>query len=58
MCALKIDDSAAPVMLVKDAIGSYSKDEMTATLELNAPNYARAGLSTNVLVASLESINV
>ena len=30
------------VTLVKDAIGSYSSDEMKATLELNAPNYARA----------------
>ena len=30
------------VTLVKDAIGSYSWDEMKATLELNAPNYARA----------------
>jgi ureidoacrylate peracid hydrolase len=45
------------VTLVKDAIGSYSWDEMKATLELNAPNYARAIVSTKELIASLEKIN-
>jgi nicotinamidase-related amidase len=43
------------VTLVKDAIGSFSWEEMTATLELNAPNYARAILSTNEAIASLQS---
>jgi len=41
------------VTLVNDAIGSYSRDEMKATLELNAPNYARAILSTKELIASI-----
>ena len=43
------------VTLVKDAIGSFSWDEMKATLELNAPNYARAILSAKELIASLEN---
>ena len=37
------------VTLVNDVIGSYSWEEMKATLELNAPNYARAILSTDEL---------
>jgi ureidoacrylate peracid hydrolase len=41
------------VTLVKDAIASYSWDEMKATLELNAPNYARTILSTKELLALL-----
>jgi nicotinamidase-related amidase len=45
------------VTLIKDAIGSYSWDEMRATLELNAPNYARAIVSTKELLASIERIN-
>jgi ureidoacrylate peracid hydrolase len=45
------------VTLVKDAIGSYSWDEMKATLELNAPNYAREILSTKELIESIERIN-
>jgi nicotinamidase-related amidase len=44
------------VTLVQDAIGSYSWDEMKATLELNAPNYARAILSTKELIASIQKI--
>jgi hypothetical protein len=40
----------------KDAIGSYSWDEMKATLELNAPNYARAILSTEELITSIQKI--
>jgi ureidoacrylate peracid hydrolase len=44
------------VTLVKDAIGSFSWDEMKATLELNAPNYARAMCSTKELIVSLENI--
>jgi ureidoacrylate peracid hydrolase len=43
------------VTLVKDAIGSYSWDEMKATLELNAPNYARAILSTKELIVSIDT---
>jgi len=41
------------VTLVKDAIGGFSAEEMKATLELNAPNYARAILSTDELIAAL-----
>ena len=44
------------VTLVKDAIGSRSWDEMKATLEVNAPNYARAILSTDELIAALQNI--
>ena len=44
------------VTLVRDAIGSYSWDEMKATLELNAPNYARALPTTQELIAWLTSI--
>jgi len=44
------------VTLVNDAIGSYSLDEMKATLEINAPNYARAILSTKDLIASMHRI--
>ncbi len=42
------------VTLVSDAIGSYSWDEMKATLELNAPNYARAIVSTKELVSLIQ----
>jgi hypothetical protein len=31
-------------------------DEMKATLELNAPNYARAMLSTEELIAAIQKI--
>jgi ureidoacrylate peracid hydrolase len=43
------------VTLVKDAVGSFSWDEMKATLELNAPNYARAILTAKELTAWLEN---
>jgi nicotinamidase-related amidase len=43
--------------LVKDAIGSPSWDEMKATLEVSAPNYARAILSTEEVLASFQNIN-
>jgi len=46
------------VTLVKDAIGSRSWDEMKATLEVNAPNYARAILSTAEVIASFENVTV
>jgi nicotinamidase-related amidase len=45
------------VTLVRDAIGGYSWDEMKATLERNAPNYARAILSTKELSPSIETVN-
>ena len=45
------------VTLVKDAIGSRSWDEMQATLEVNAPHYARAILSTDELLAAFQNIN-
>ena len=44
------------VTLVKDAIGSYSWEEMNATLELNAPNYARAIVSTEELIAAIAKL--
>jgi len=44
------------VTLVKDAIGSRSWDEMKATLEVNAPNYARAILSTEELLAAFQNM--
>jgi nicotinamidase-related amidase len=45
------------VTLVKDAIGSFSWDEMKATLELNAPHYARAIVSTEELIAAFQKNN-
>jgi nicotinamidase-related amidase len=45
------------VTLVKDAIGSMSWDEMKATLEWNAPHYARAIVSTEEMIAALQKIN-
>jgi ureidoacrylate peracid hydrolase len=45
------------VTLVKDAVGSRSWDEMKATLEVNAPNYARAMLSMDELLAAFQNIN-
>jgi nicotinamidase-related amidase len=44
------------VTVVRDAIGSRSWDEMKATLEVSAPNYARAILSTDELLASFQAI--
>jgi nicotinamidase-related amidase len=44
------------VTLVRDAIGSLSWDEMKATLEVNAPHYARTIPSTDDLIASLKTI--
>ena len=41
------------VTLVKDAIAGLGWDEMRATLELNAPNYARAILSAEEVVAAI-----
>lgn len=41
------------VVVVRDAVASYSDREMTAALEVNMPNYASAIVSTNELVADL-----
>ncbi|GFG62629.1 isochorismatase [Mycobacterium kubicae] len=41
------------VVVVKDAVASYSDREMTAALEVNMPNYATAIVSTNELVADI-----
>ena len=41
------------VTLVKDAIASLSWDEMKATLEINAPLYANAIVSTEDLISQL-----
>ena len=41
---------------MKDAIGGFSWDEMKATLELNAPNYARTIPSTEELIAAIQKI--
>ena len=35
---------------------SWTGDEMKATLEINAPNYARVILSTQELIASIHTI--
>jgi len=45
------------VTLVEDAFGSYSWGEMKATLEVNAPNYARAILATEELITSIQNTN-
>ena len=42
------------VTLVKDAIASYSWDEMRATLELNAPNYASSVVTTDEVLVAME----
>jgi nicotinamidase-related amidase len=44
------------VTLVKDAIGSRTWDEMKATLEVNAPNYAQVILSTEELLAAFQKM--
>jgi ureidoacrylate peracid hydrolase len=44
------------VTLVKDAIASYNWDEMRATLEINAPNYATSIISAVEAIAALETI--
>lgn len=45
------------VTLVKDAIASLSWDEMKATLEVNAPLYANAIVSTEELISQLATIS-
>jgi ureidoacrylate peracid hydrolase len=46
------------VTLVKDAIASYKWEEMRATLELNAPNYATSILSAADTIRALEYLTV
>jgi ureidoacrylate peracid hydrolase len=41
------------VTLVKDVIASLSREEMKATLEVNAPLYANAIVSTEELISQL-----
>ena len=41
------------VTLVRDAVGAFSWDEMTATFDLNAPTYAHAIVTTSELVKAL-----
>ena len=41
------------VTLVKDAIASFSEDEMHTALDVNLPNYASAIVTTNELVEGL-----
>jgi ureidoacrylate peracid hydrolase len=41
------------VTLVKDVIASLSREEMKATLEVNAPLYVNAIVSTEELISQL-----
>lgn len=41
------------VTLLRDAVAAFSFDEMTATLETNAPNYAHAILTTAEFTAAI-----
>ena len=45
------------VTLVKDAIASFSWDEMRATLDLNAPNYASSMVTTDELLPALAPLS-
>ena len=42
------------VTLIRDAIGAFSAEEMTATFDLNAPTYAHAIVSTQEFLGALE----
>ena len=42
------------VTLVRDAIGSFGWEEMTATFDLNAPLYAHAVLTTDEFVGLVD----
>ena len=44
------------VTVVKDATASYSDEHMHAALEVNLPNYARAIVTTDEIVAKMASI--
>ncbi len=41
------------VTLVKDAVASYSPEEMQATLEVNIPNYASDLVTTDAVIAAI-----
>jgi nicotinamidase-related amidase len=41
------------VTLIRDAIGAFSWDEMTATFDINAPQYAHALHTTDELLQIL-----
>lgn len=41
------------VTLIRDAIGAFSLDEMTATFELNAPTYAHAIVTTGEFLGAV-----
>ncbi|OBJ54819.1 cysteine hydrolase family protein [Mycobacterium sp. 1423905.2] len=43
------------VVVVKDAVASYSDREMTAALEVNMPNYASAIVTTSEVVAAISA---
>jgi len=43
------------VTLVKDAVASYSAEEMHAALEVNIPNYASALVTTDEIVGSISA---
>lgn len=44
------------VTMVKDATASYSDKEMHATLDINIPNYATAGVTTTEIVDTISSL--
>ena len=44
------------VTMVKDAMASYSDEEMHAALDINIPNYASAIVTTNEVVDSISSL--
>jgi ureidoacrylate peracid hydrolase len=44
------------VTVVKDATGDYSDKEMHAALDVNLPNYARAIVSTEEILASISAL--
>ena len=43
--------------VVKDAVADYSDVEMTATFEVNLPNYASATVTANEIVEAIRSLN-
>ena len=44
------------VTVVRDATASYTQEQMHAALDINMPNYANAIVTTQQIVASLESL--
>jgi ureidoacrylate peracid hydrolase len=43
------------VTMAKDATADYSDEEMHAALDVNIPNYAKAIVTTDEIVASISS---